>query len=237
MHKLAIVALIGMSASAVCFGAAAAIGGKDIADNLDFSMFDDRPHCEPVANASATRALDWDGSDHIGLAVPAHASYSPGGDNKVHASGDPQLLAHLRIRNGNIELDCNGWHHGHGDLNLVLPGREFSKFSIAGSGDIALSNLDQNQLSLTIAGSGSIKAGGQVTHAQVKIAGSGDVDLTKVALKILDVKIAGSGNTDAAPTDAADIKIAGSGDVILHSSPKSLDQHVAGSGRIRILTN
>jgi Putative auto-transporter adhesin, head GIN domain len=238
MQKLAIVALIGLTASAACFGAAAAIGGRDFNDDMGFSIFGDRPHCEAVANATATtRDLDWDGSDHIGLSVGGHASYTPGSDNKVHASGDPQLLAHLRIRNGNIELDCNGWHHDHGDLTIILPGQEFKKFGIAGSGNLVLSNLNQNELAVGIAGSGSVKADGKVTEAQVKIAGSGDADLEKVALKVLDVKIAGSGTTDAAPTDQADIKIAGSGDVILHTSPKSLDQHVAGSGRIRILSN
>jgi hypothetical protein len=235
MNKLAIIAVIGLTSSAVCMGAAAAIGGKDFGDTMDLSMFGDRPACEAVPGATATsRELDWDGSDHVGLAVSGHATYTPGTDNKVHASGDPQVLAHLRIRNGSIELDCSGWgwHHEHGDVTFVLPGQEFQKFGIAGSGNMVLQKLNQNHLKVSIAGSGSIKADGKVEEAEIHIAGSGDADLGQVASQIATVHIAGSGNTDIAPSDEADIHIAGSGDVNLHTNPKKLETHIAGSGRI-----
>jgi hypothetical protein len=129
-------------------------------------------------------------------------------------------------------MDCNGWHHDAGDLAITLPGQEFKRFGIAGSGNLSLQKLDQNMIQLRIAGSGSIKADGKVETADIKIAGSGDVDLGKLAAQIATVHIAGSGNTDIAPTEEADIYIAGSGDVNLHTSPKRMETHIAGSGRI-----
>jgi hypothetical protein len=236
VHKLAIIAVIGLTGSAVCMGAAAAIGGNEFGkgfDGIDFSMFGDRPRCETVQGASATnRALDWDGSDHVGLSVGGHAHYTPGGDEQVHLSGDPQMLAHVRVRDGNIEWDCRGWRNDSYNLEITLPGREFKKFGIAGSGNLVLQNLNQERLKVSIAGSGSIKADGKVEHAEVHIAGSGDADLGHVVSQISEVHIAGSGNTDIAPTDEADIHIAGSGDVNLHSNPRKLETHIAGSGRI-----
>jgi hypothetical protein len=234
VHKLAIVAVIGLTGSAVCMGAAAAIGGKDFSDGMDFSMFGGRPRCEFVQGANATsRTLDWDGSDHVGLSVGGHAHYTPGSDDKVHVTGDPQMLAHMRVRDGSIELDCNGgWHSQADNLDITLPGREFKKFGIAGSGNLLLQKLDQTMLKVSIAGSGSIKADGKVEHADIHIAGSGDADLGQVTANVAEVHIAGSGNTDIAPSDEADIHIAGSGDVNLHSNPKRLETHIAGSGRI-----
>jgi Putative auto-transporter adhesin, head GIN domain len=233
MHKLALVALIGLTGSAACIGAAAAIGGRDFADNMDFSMFGDRPRCEVVPGATATsRDMDWDGSDHVTLSVGGHATYTPGTDNKVHLSGDPQTLAHIRIQDGHIELDCNGWHHDSGDLTITLPGEMFQKFSIAGHGNLALQKLDQPMLKVSIAGSGSIKADGKVEHADLHIAGSGDIDMGQVATQVSTVHIAGSGSTDIAPSEDAEIHIAGSGDVNLHTNPKQLETHIAGSGRI-----
>jgi hypothetical protein len=237
VHKLAIVAIIGLTGSAVCMGAAAAIGGNEFGKNLDgfdFSMFGDRPRCEIVQGANATsRDLDWDGSDHVGLSVGGHAHYMPGSDDKVHLTGDPQTLAHVRVRDGRIELDCNGgWHGNSGNLEITLPGREFKKFGIAGSGNLVLQNLNQERLKVSIAGSGSIKADGKVEHAEIHIAGSGEADLGHVTSQVSEVHIAGSGDTDIAPTDEADIHIAGSGDVNLHSNPRKLETHIAGSGRI-----
>ena len=244
VHKLALVAVLGLTGSAVCMGAAAAIGGREFGrswgDGMDLGMFmdRDRPRCERADGATATsRDLDWDGSDSFSLNVPGHASYRPGNDNKLHVSGDAQTIAHLRIRDGRLEMDCRGWRRDSDALTVTLPGREFKKFAIAGSGNLVLSNLDQTALGLHIAGSGSIKADGKVEHAEIHIAGSGDADLGQVKTNVVTVHIAGSGNTDIAPSDEADIHIAGSGDVNLHSNPKKLETHIAGSGRIHNISS
>jgi hypothetical protein len=242
VHKLAIIAVLGLTGSAICMGAAAAIGGREFGknwDGMDLSMFGDRPRCEKVDGATASsRDLDWDGSDHFTLAVPGRASYAPGSGDKVHISGDPQLLAHLRVRDGRLELNCRNYWHGDTDaLTITLPGREFKKFGIAGSGNLVLSKLDQMKVRLNIAGSGSIKADGKVQETEIHIAGSGDADLSQVKANVANVHIAGSGNTDIAPSDEADIHIAGSGDVNLHSQPKKLETHIAGSGRIHNISS
>lgn len=235
MHKLAIVALFGLTVSIASLGAAAGLGVAAARDNLagDFPASNDRPDCEAVPGATATsRDLDWDGSDHVGLSVGGHASYTRGSGDRVHASGDPQLLAHLRVRRGNIELDCDNWHGDTGNLAITLPGREFKAFAIAGHGNLSLRNLDQAAVKVAIAGTGSIKADGKVERTDIAIAGSGNVDLGQVASRMANVHIAGSGDTDIAPSDEADIHIAGSGDVNLHSRPGKLETHIIGSGRI-----
>src|ERR1700753_1698192 len=132
MHKLAIVAVIGLVASAAFIGAAAAIGGKDFGSGFqDFSLFDPRPAGDAVAGATAnSRDIAWDGSDHVGLAIYGPATYTPGGSDKLHVSGDPQVLAHIRIRDGNIEMDCRGWRERADGVTITLPGREFRKFGL-----------------------------------------------------------------------------------------------------------
>lgn len=234
--KLAIIAFTGFAVAAVCIGGAAAIGARQFGDNsFDFSVFD-MPSCGRMDGAATatTRDLDWDGSDQAVLSVPARASYTPGSGERLHLSGDPALLAHVRVRDGHIEMDCNRWHIGRDSrIAVTLPGRHFRKFAIAGSGALTLNGLDQDQLKVSIAGSGSIHATGRVEKLDVHIAGSGDADMSAVASDVAKVHIAGSGNADIAPRDEADIHIAGSGDVNLHSYPARMDTHVAGSGHIR----
>lgn len=238
MRKLAIIAISGIVTSAVCISAAAAIGGGGFIDGLDFGAFSDKPACQVIGGVTATsRDLDWDGSDHFGLAVPAQVQYSPTNGPRLHVTGDPQFLAHLQVRDGTVEIDCSPSRSQRAQyrnvvLQMTAPGRSFEKFSIAGSGKILLQKLDQPMLGVSIAGSGSIKADGKVDHAVVHIAGSGDADLGQVNAKVAEVHIAGSGNTDIAPSDEADIHIAGSGDVNLHTNPKRFETHIAGSGRI-----
>ena len=233
MHKLAIVAVIGLSASAVCMGAAAAIGGDQFNRGMDFSMFGDRPRCEALADATATsRDLDWDGSDGVSLSVPGRVVYTPGSDTMVHVTGDAQAIAHLRVHDGKIDMDCYGWRGSRDSFTITLPGQEFKKFSLSGSSHLTLQKLDQTNIAIKISGSGSVKADGKVEHAETNVSGSGDADLSQLKTNIATVRISGSGSSDIAPTDEADIRVSGSGDVNLHTSPKRLETRISGSGRI-----
>jgi len=233
MNKLALVAVTGITISAVCLGAGGALEGRDFGRDFDgFSMFSDRPRCENGGGYPIDRTLDWDGSDHAGIAIPGRATYTPGNDDKLHVSGNPVLVPHVRVRDGRVELDCRNWHDSRSDLAITLPGREFKKFSISGSGNLTLQKVDQMNIELKISGSGSVKADGKVEHAEIRVSGSGDADLSQLKTNIATVRISGSGSSDIAPSDEADIHVSGSGDVNLHSNPKRLETHISGSGRI-----
>lgn len=232
--KLALVAFAGFTVAIVCMGAAAAIGTKGMeSDDFDFSLFGG-PSCGRLDGGTATaRDIAWDGSDEVVLSVPGQVHYTPGGGETLHVSGDPGLVAHIRVRDGHVEMDCHRWHGGHRALNITLPGREFRKFGVAGSGKLLLDGLNQDRLKVSIAGSGTIRGNGRVENLDVHIAGSGDADMGEVASAVARVHIAGSGDADIAPRDEADIHISGSGDVTLHSNPAHMETHIAGSGDIR----
>src|SRR6218665_2312201 len=156
MQKLAIIAIVGLTTSAVCFGGVAAVGAsqgfKGNFDGINFAAFSDKPRCEAGSSAAASRDIAWDGSDSVTLAMGGQAFYTPATHDKVHVSGDPALVAHVRVEDGSIELDCSGWRRRAGDLRITLPGRQFKQFSIAGSGKLTLEKLDQDRLKTAIAG-------------------------------------------------------------------------------------
>ena len=232
--KLVTIAVLGLLTSAVCLGAAAAIGGGNLGDDFE-GLFDDGPRCHKIDGATATsRDLDWDGSDKIGLVAFSDASYTPGAGTKLHASGDPQVLAHLRIHDGKIDLDCRGWRN-RDKIKLTLPGREFREFAIAGRSDLKLDRLDQSNLKAQIAGTGTIQANGRVDDLTIEVAGVGHADFGKVASRSANVTLAGVGSADIAPTESAKIKIAGPSTVNLHSNPKDLDTEIAGPGSLHKL--
>ena len=255
VHKLATTALIGLAASAVCIGAAGAIDKKDFSEGWDgFSLFDGRPRCEAVAGATAaSREMDWDGSDRAGLNLLSQASYTPGSSDKLRASGDPQVLAHLRIRKGTVELDCRGWRDRTRDLAITLPGREFQKFEVTG-GRLTIAKLQQQRVSIQIAGSGKVEASGKLEDSiKLGIAGSGEMELGQIAARSGKMEIAGSGTMRAQNIAIDDLKmeiagsgraevgqlaahttkldIAGSGTVIAKGAADDLSVEIGGSGR------
>ena len=236
VQKLTIIAVLGLAASAICMGAAAAIGGGSFGDGLDVFMDGDRDHCQRVSATATSRDLDWDGSDKVQIVVYSDTRYTPGTDGKLHASGDPQVLAHLRVRNGTIELDCRGWRD-RDQIKLTLPGREFRKFAIAGRSDLVLEKMNQASVKIDIAGTGTVRAEGKIDDVAIRIAGVGHADFGKVTSLTAKAELAGVGSADIAPTDTATIKIAGPSTVNLHSNPRHLDTEIAGPGHLNKLAD
>ena len=234
--KIAIVAIIGLTASAIFIGAGAAIGARDFG-SLDLPFFNG-PRCANIAGATATsRDMDWDGSDHAGISIKATANYAPGsGDEKVHITGDPQVLAHLRLRNGMIEEDCHGWNERDRDVTITFPGRAFERFVLAGTGKINLDRLDQPHLDIKMAGVGTIKASGKVEDLSIDMAGVSKADFGQVSGRKAKLRMAGVNTADIAPTEDADIAIYGPSEVTLHSNPPHLDTSINGPGRIHIVS-
>ena len=212
VHKLATIAVIGLATSAVCMGAAAAIGGPSFGEGFE-GIFDSRPRCQALTDATAaSREMDWEGGDHVTLAILGQANYTPGTDDKMHASGDPQVLTHLRVRGGKIELDCRGWRDRTRNLTITLPGREFREFTTAGGGRLVLDKLNQSEAEITIAGAGNVKANGRIDNLEMTIAGSGDADFNQLTAREAEFGIAGSGTIKAKGiVDKLEIGIAGSG--------------------------
>ena len=153
-----------------------------------------------TAPPRTSRELDWDGSDKVELVAFSDASYTPGAGTKLHASGDPQVLAHLQIRDGKIELDCRGWRD-RDKIKLILPGREFRTFAIIGRSDLKLDRLNQSHMKAKIAGTGTIKANGRVDDLSIEVAGIGHADFGKVTGRSAKVELAGVSSADIAPTE------------------------------------
>jgi hypothetical protein len=229
--KFAVIAIAALTVSAVCIGAAAAIGGGSFGD-LDIPWFGGE-HCQTIAGAAATsRTMDWDGSDHAGLTIPGTANYTPGSDDKVHASGDAQVLAHLRIRDGKVEMDCRGWQSRVKTITVTLPGRTFRKFQLAGTGKLNLNGLNQPELDIDMAGVGTVTANGKVDDLSIRMAGVSTADFGKVTGRKAKVKMAGVNKAHIAPTEEADVDIAGPSEVTVHSNPPKLDTRIAGPGSV-----
>jgi hypothetical protein len=258
--QLAIIAVSAFAVSAVCLGGAFALGGNAIGNAVfDFGGFD-LPRCDATGtptSSATTRTLPWDGDgDRAAVALPATTHYQAGVGDQLVVKGDPEILAHVRVRNGVVGLDCHDgglFHFGRFDrIEVTLPGkRSFRRFELLGTGDMQLAGLSQPEAKLLLAGSGTIESEGDVQKLNVVLAGSGAIEakgktddlnvdvkgsgklnLGELAARNVDIDIAGSGKVEVAPQDALNVDIAGSGTVYLRSEPKSIDTHFAGSGRI-----
>lgn len=121
---------------------------------------------------------------------------------------------------------------GAGTVELSDTKADSLELRIAGSGDLKAKGLSVHKAILNIAGSGEMSCQGEAASVDVRIAGSGDLDARALKGKNATVHIVGSGDLDLYATESVDIRIMGSGDVTLYGDPKTVEQKVAGSGRV-----
>lgn len=124
---------------------------------------------------------------------------------------------------------------GSGNVEAVTPiNSDALKTSIAGSGDIKITNLTVTLLASSIAGSGDIVLAGRgtATSLDVSIAGSGDVLVHGIEFDSVKVNIAGSGNASVEARENLKARVAGSGDILYKGNPL-VDAKVNGSGKIK----
>ena len=156
----------------MALGAAAAIAGKDDSTFRPRTFFSDRPACNfDLAGHGASRTSPGTAATRFRRRA-GDARYQRGSGDAVTVSGDANLIQHVRVRDGKIELDCRGWYHDS-RLAIDLPGRVFTKFGLAGSGSMNLNGIDQPDVKLAIAGSGDVTATGKTGKLDVGHCGLG----------------------------------------------------------------
>lgn len=256
--KLAIIALSSFAISAVCLGGAYALGGNQVGNavfNLDDIGWQERCDAGDAAHVTGdTLSLSWDGNgEKASVAFPANIHYQAGVGDFLVVKGDPAIISHVRVHDGEVDLDCRNGSMGRNNrIDVTLPGkRTFQKFEMLGSGDMQLSGLSQpeakvevagsgtvetdgkvDRLDLEVSGSGAVQSKGQTDDLHVDVNGSGKMQLGDLVARDVHVDISGSGKVDLAPQDSLNVDISGSGTIYLHSEPKTMETDISGSGRI-----
>lgn len=107
---------------------------------------------------------------------------------------------------------------GSGDVlsdKIIVPGKEL-EFSVSGSGDITVNEIQCEELDIEIAGSGDVKVGKATVDKEIElsVSGSGDIAINGQCHKV-------------------EATVAGSGDISGNLKYAEIKKRVAGSGSIR----
>ena len=109
--------------------------------------------------------------------------------------------------------------------------RSLSALSLTGSGNIAVSKLDGDQLDVQLSGSGKISAAGQEQTLTIALSGSGEVDSEQLTSQQAQVEVSGSGAVVVNAQEKLDASISGSGDIEYVGKPQ-VTSDVSGSGSV-----
>jgi Putative auto-transporter adhesin, head GIN domain len=177
--------------------------------------------------------LEWSGSDAVKVDIPGRVHFQPGPKAQASVSGDAELVSHVHMRDGTLEWDTADDCFPAGDLVVRLTGPAVTAWTLNSSGDLQLSDIKQEQLRITMHGSGKVTASGEAHEVSLDAAGSGRADLGRLLAQQVNANIRGSGELDLSDTkqDVLRITIHGSGAVTASGEAHEVSLDAAGSGR------
>ncbi|PTE09761.1 GIN domain-containing protein [Mesorhizobium helmanticense] len=228
--KLAFIATTGLIGAVVFLALGIGLSGPGWA-NAGGWWIAGQSTCGAATSTRREVTLPFSAGDSLTIDLPASVHYQPGDKAEAVVSGDSALLDHVRMEGGRLSLDCEpGWFASR--LDVSLSGPAISEWKVLGSGDLALSQINQPELRLSIRGSGSVTATGVAQTVGLDISGSGSGELKDLIAQSARIEIRGSGDAQITAQADADVSISGSGDVELYGHPTMRRSQVRGSGSI-----
>ncbi|HBF89278.1 MAG TPA: hypothetical protein DDX39_11615 [Bacteroidales bacterium] len=141
-----------------------------------------------------------------------------GANNVITIETDENLhdFVQTKIKNGKLVLSTTRGYSLKGSQGIIIyietPSVE--NITLSGSGRIETDTISEENVKITISGSGEIYSIVNASNIDLTISGSGKIDVKAVTL-------------------TADVDISGSGDIILSGNANTTEMNISGSGSIR----
>jgi hypothetical protein len=257
IRTLITIAFASFILAVACLAGAAALGGRDIAENgwtipseWQYRITDrsDGPRMERVRPSERiTREIPWTGGDLLVLDLPVDVTYVQGDESRVVIEGPKDYAERITLEGGrfglsgdvhldtsDVRIDLNGVRvldAGEG-IRITVTAPKVSNFTVNGPGDLDIRDYDQPSLAVQVQGSGDVTGAGRSATLKLDIVGSGSIDLAGVEARDAEVTTSGSGDAAIAARGVVKVSVAGSGGVRLKAKPASLTSEISGSGDV-----
>lgn len=160
-----------------------------------------------------------------------------GKEGTITINGDENIIEHMKVEviAGKLKvfLDRSKSFRFNSKLTITIPFEKISNVTFSGSGSIKTKNkMVQEELILTLNGSGKANFDVECNSLKAELAGSGNLNISGTTTKF-ETELSGSGNIDCSDLTSQNAKasLAGSGKIKLNCT-KSLDGNLIGSGKI-----
>jgi hypothetical protein len=179
-------------------------------------------------HVAAFSSIDLRGSSNITI----HA----GGRQSVVVHADDNLLGQVttQVHARTLIIGTRGSFTTNTPMSVQIsvPLLDAVTLSGSGSGAITASNIQGPRLSVSLSGSGVVRASGTVTRLEVSLGGSGDAQLGQLVAREVHAVLAGSGRIFTHATNTLQASVPGSGTIVYSGNPAHVTRSITGSGAI-----
>jgi Putative auto-transporter adhesin, head GIN domain len=176
--------------------------------------------------------------DRIEVSDSLEVDVVPGTGSELRVRAGEDLMDRVRTESsgGVLRLDLvdRGIVIGPdplGDVRILVGADSVHGLLIDGSGDVTLTDIDEEELDLEVHGAGEIEATGTVGDLTATIQGAGAANLSRLAARTARITVQGAGDADLNVSDELDVTVQGAGDVSYRGNP-TVRSEIQGAGDI-----
>lgn len=140
-----------------------------------------------------------------------------GGEMSLKNTGSRSVILEGQLQR--LEIHSTG--SGRINANALLS--QEARVRVTGSGSTELGRVNGRELNVSLHGSGSVNAAGQVEKLVAQTYGSGSLELSSVRSQIAELSVYGSGDLHAAVMRSVVAQAQGSGRMTIYGSPAQRD--------------
>ena len=183
--------------------------------------------------ASETRHLDPFGS--VELAGSNNVVVRVGEQQSVVVRADDNLLDRVttEVQSGKLVVgNTSGSFSTSSPMSVEVSVPTLSGLTLSGSGNIVVSGVEAESLTVTLQGSGTLTASGTATRLGVTVSGSGMVQFSRLVASDAQAVVSGSGTVFVTATESLDASVPGAGTIVYAGNPPDVTRSVTGTGAI-----
>ena len=182
---------------------------------------------QQTRTVAAFRSVELSGANNIVIHV--------GEKQSVVVKADDNLLDRVttEVRGGRLVVGMTpGSFTTKSPMSIEVGVPSLDGVTLSGSGNIVVSGIDTESLTVTLSGSGTLTGSGSATRLAVAVSGSGNALFESLLANDVQAVVSGSGFITVTATESLDASVPGSGAIVYSGNPPDVTKSVTGSGTI-----
>lgn len=216
--------------------AALVLLGAGVALAIDHDLFRGSRASSATRGSGVAAVETRSVSDFAGveLAGSNNVTIHAGGKQSVVVRGDDNLLGHVttQVDAGSLVIRTTGSFTTLSPMSVDVTVPSLATLTLSGSGTITADDVSAARLSVTLSGSGVLRASGTAASLDVSLEGSGDARLGDLVARNARAVVSGSGRIVVQATKTLDAAVPGSGEILYLGNPAHVSTSITGSGEV-----
>lgn len=213
------------------------IAGGAVGLLIGSNVFEDSSSSTGVrgSGVAATSTRDLPPFSSVELAGSNIVTIRVGEEQSVVVRGDNNLVDRVTtvVQDGSLVIgDIPGSYTAKSPMSVTVSLPSLDALTLTGSGVVAVTGIEAASLTVSLPGSGVLRASGAATKLDVTLDGSGDAQLEQLIAGDVHAVVSGSGRIVLTATKSLDASVPGSGAIMYSGSPREVTKSVTGSGAI-----